>query len=77
MKHFKLNLEILKPDDIVIHYFINDVEILKHSTGNFITRRNKMGSHVLVLEEGNAFLNGAGYSEKGQFGRPPQEAQVL
>ena len=35
--------------------------------GNFITTRNKMGSYVLVLEEGNAFLNGAGYSEKGQF----------
>ena len=35
--------------------------------GNFVTTRNKMGSYVLVLEEGNAFLNGAGYSKKGQF----------
>ena len=35
--------------------------------GNFVTTRNKMGSYVLVLEEGNTFLNGAGYSEKGQF----------
>ena len=35
--------------------------------GDFVTKRNKMGSYVLVLEEGNAFLNGAGYSEKGQF----------
>jgi len=35
--------------------------------GYFVTTRNKMGSYVLVLEEGNAFLNGAGYSEKGQF----------
>ncbi len=35
--------------------------------GNFVTSRNKMGSYVLVLEEGNAFLNGSGYSEKGQF----------
>jgi dipeptidyl aminopeptidase/acylaminoacyl peptidase len=35
--------------------------------GNFVTTRNKMGSYVLVLEEGNAFLNGAGHSEKGQF----------
>ena len=35
--------------------------------GDFVTTRNKMGSYILVLEEGNAFLNGAGYSEKGQF----------
>jgi len=35
--------------------------------GDFVTKRNKMGSYVLVIEEGNVFLNGAGYSKKGQF----------
>ncbi len=43
IENFFLNLEILKPDDIVIHYFINDVEILKHTTGNFITRNLQIG----------------------------------
>ena len=35
--------------------------------GDFVTKRNKMGSDVLALTGSDAFLNGAGYSEKGQF----------
>lgn len=35
--------------------------------GNFVTKRNKMGSDVLALKGRDAFLNGDGYSEKGQF----------
>lgn len=35
--------------------------------GDFVTKRNKMGSDVLALKGSYAFLNGAGYSEKGQF----------
>ncbi len=35
--------------------------------GNFITKRNNMGSSVLVLDGENAFLIGDGFSEKGQF----------
>ena len=35
--------------------------------GDFVTKRNKMGSDVLALKGSDAFLNGAGYSEKGQF----------
>ncbi|MGB5359225.1 MAG: S9 family peptidase, partial [Eudoraea sp.] len=35
--------------------------------GDFVTKRNKMGSDVLALKGREAFLNGAGYSEKGQF----------
>jgi len=35
--------------------------------GNFVTKKNKMGSKVLALEGENAFLIGEGYSEKGQF----------
>jgi len=35
--------------------------------GNFVTERNSMGSSVLSLSEGHAFLIGDGYTEKGQF----------
>lgn len=35
--------------------------------GDFVTKRNKMGSDVLALKASDAFLNGAGYTEKGQF----------
>ncbi|MCF6239919.1 MAG: prolyl oligopeptidase family serine peptidase [Bacteroidales bacterium] len=35
--------------------------------GRFVTTRNKFGENVLYLEKDNAFLLGAGYSEKGQF----------
>ena len=35
--------------------------------GRFVTKRNKMGSDVLAIKGSYAFLNGAGYSEKGQF----------
>jgi len=35
--------------------------------GRFVTKRNKMGSDVLAIKGSSAFLNGAGYSEKGQF----------
>ncbi|MCB0653348.1 MAG: S9 family peptidase [Saprospiraceae bacterium] len=35
--------------------------------GNFVTRRNKMGSSVLALDGDAAFLVGDGFSEKGQF----------
>ncbi len=35
--------------------------------GSIVMKRNKMGSSVMAMEGNNAFLNGAGYSEKGQF----------
>ncbi len=35
--------------------------------GDFVSRRNDMGSYVLSLEENTAFLIGEGFSEKGQF----------
>tara|TARA_B100001142_G_scaffold309258_1_gene341570 strand:+ start:1753 stop:4161 length:2409 start_codon:yes stop_codon:yes gene_type:complete len=36
--------------------------------GNFVTKRNDMGSYVLFLDkERNIYLNGAGYSKQGQF----------
>lgn len=35
--------------------------------GRFVTKRNAWGSYVMVLEKGNAFLNGDGYTENGQF----------
>lgn len=35
--------------------------------GSFVTKRNEFGKTVLALKGSNAFLKGAGYSEKGQF----------
>ena len=35
--------------------------------GDFVTERNEMGSEVLALKKGNAFLIGDGYTAKGQF----------
>ncbi len=35
--------------------------------GDFVTKRNKMGSDVLALKGKNAFLKGDGFSDKGQF----------
>lgn len=35
--------------------------------GSFVTERNEMGSSVLSIIKGNAFLIGDGFSEKGQF----------
>ena len=35
--------------------------------GSFVTKKNKMGSYVLSLENGNAYLIGDGFTEKGQF----------
>lgn len=35
--------------------------------GSFVMKKNAMGSQVLALKGSNAFLKGAGFSEKGQF----------
>ncbi|NQU32183.1 MAG: S9 family peptidase [Bacteroidetes bacterium] len=35
--------------------------------GNFVTKRNSMGSDVLALEENSAYLIGEGFSDEGQF----------
>lgn len=35
--------------------------------GSFDTRRNEWGRYVLNMENGNAYLMGDGYTEKGQF----------
>ncbi|MEN8187798.1 MAG: prolyl oligopeptidase family serine peptidase [Bacteroidota bacterium] len=35
--------------------------------GNFVTKRNKMGSKILFLEGDDAFLIGDGFSKEGQF----------
>jgi dipeptidyl aminopeptidase/acylaminoacyl peptidase len=35
--------------------------------GDFVTRKNEMGSEVLALSKGAAYLIGDGFTEKGQF----------
>lgn len=35
--------------------------------GNFVSTRNQWGSSVLAMKNGNAFLLGEGFSDKGQF----------
>ena len=35
--------------------------------GSFVTKKNKYGSYVLALNDGDAYLLGDGYSDKGQF----------
>ncbi len=35
--------------------------------GNFVTKKNDMGSYVLEMKKNNAFLLGAGYTKNGQF----------
>ena len=35
--------------------------------GDFVMKRNDMGTYILALEGDDAFLTGDGYSEKGQF----------
>lgn len=35
--------------------------------GDFVTKRNEMGKQVLALSNGNAYLLGEGFTEKGQF----------
>ena len=35
--------------------------------GNFITKKNIMGSNVLCIKDGYLFLSGSGYSKEGQF----------
>lgn len=35
--------------------------------GNFVLKKNDLGSMILALKGNNAFLKGAGFSEKGQF----------
>ena len=35
--------------------------------GNFITKKNIMGSNVLCIKDGYLFLSGPGYSKEGQF----------
>lgn len=39
---FFTKLEILHPTDIVIHYFLNDVEILKANPGNWFLRNSEL-----------------------------------
>ncbi|WP_203293213.1 S9 family peptidase [Luteirhabdus pelagi] len=35
--------------------------------GNFVTERNEWGESVLIMNKGNAYLMGNGYTEEGQF----------
>ncbi len=35
--------------------------------GEFVTKRNEMGSSVIAMKDGEAFLIGDGFSDKGQF----------
>lgn len=35
--------------------------------GNFVTSKNKMGTYTLEINNGKAYLMGAGYSKEGQF----------
>ncbi len=35
--------------------------------GSFVMTRNKMGSEVLALNKGKAYLLGDGFTDKGQF----------
>ncbi len=43
VENFLTNLYQTEPDDIVIHYFLNDIEILTHNSGNIFTRNFHIG----------------------------------
>lgn len=46
VENFFVNLTDIRPTDIIVHYFLNDAEILQNSTGNFLTRNSQLA--VLV-----------------------------
>src|SRR5699024_2556753 len=50
-------------------YIISDRNYQDNYTdpGNFVTKENEFGLHVLNLENSSAFLIGDGYTPKGQF----------
>lgn len=47
--------------------FDRNVQDIYNDPGSFETRKNQYGRNVLAIENGNAFLIGAGYSKNGQF----------
>jgi dipeptidyl aminopeptidase/acylaminoacyl peptidase len=56
-----------KPGAKVQTLYSRDYQDRYGDPGNFVLRKNKMGSLVLEIEKNQAFLIGDGYTEKGQF----------
>ena len=59
--NYKENLKILKPDIIVIHYFLNDSEILPNSYGNIFTRNFHLAAllwkYITIKKDSSKFNN--------------------
>ena len=49
VKNFFENYSVLKPTDIVVHYFLNDAEVLANNEGNFFTRNFQIGVLIWSL----------------------------
>jgi len=58
VENFFVNHAHLKPTDIVVHYFLNDAEILPSDQGNFITRNFQIG--VLIWKIYHQFFGASG-----------------
>ncbi len=58
VENFFENHAQLDPTDIVVHYFLNDAEILANSEGNFITRNFQLG--VLIWKFYHRYFSSSG-----------------
>ena len=58
---FLTRLRTLQPDDIVVHYFINDAETLEPGGGNFLVRHSQLAATVWTI----AKQYSAGVGERG------------
>ncbi|MDD2563936.1 MAG: prolyl oligopeptidase family serine peptidase, partial [Salinivirgaceae bacterium] len=65
MKTYLLNPSDLKNEPTII--YDRNYQDVYSNPGSFETRENEFGADVLAIENGNLFLIGSGYTEKGQF----------
>jgi len=56
-----------KPQATAQLVFSRDYQDRYNDPGDFVVRKNKLGSSVLEIDQDNVFLIGDGYTEKGQF----------
>lgn len=64
-KTYVISLEKIDQPPVIVHD--RNYQDRYSDPGEFVTTRNKLGERVILIQDGNMFLTGEGFSKKGQF----------
>lgn len=64
---FNYNFDDVKPDEVILHYYLNDAEILPSGNSNFFVRNSYLCAFLYVRIKQFAVMSNQKYSSLGEY----------